>query len=95
MTRRSSRLASTARGMSRGLTCSLSICGDHEVIGTGETQVLGPEEPHGWEASELRRADGVVLLMWCGDAHGRPRVVLDPVTGALSEEYGHLNPAPA
>jgi hypothetical protein len=67
----------------------------HEIIRTGGVQVLGPDEPHGWEAHEARRANGLAMLMWAGSARGRPRMVLHPQSGSVSEEYGHLNPAPA
>jgi hypothetical protein len=80
-------------GISDGAAESVTI-DRHEAIRAGEVQVLGPEEPHGWEASEARRADGVVLLMWAGSAKGKPRMVLRPETGSVSEEYGHLNPRP-
>jgi hypothetical protein len=67
----------------------------HEIIRPWEVQVLGPDEPHGWEAHEARRADGLAMLMWAGSARGRPRMVLQPESGSVSEEYGHLNPPPA
>ena len=65
-----------------------------EAIHPGEVQVLCPDEPHGWEAEERRRADGVVLLMWSGSAKGQPRVDLNIETGALSQAWGFLNPEP-
>jgi hypothetical protein len=67
----------------------------HEIIRSGEVQVLGPDEPHGWEAHEARRADGLAMLMWAGNAGGKPRMVLQPDSGSVSEAYGHLNPRPA
>ncbi len=78
-------------GISGGVADTVTI-DRHELVRTGEVQVLGPEEPHGWEANEARRADKVVLLMWAGSAKGKPRMVLRPETGSVSEEYGHLNP---
>jgi hypothetical protein len=80
--------------VSGGLTRTVTI-DRHEVIRPGEIQVLGPDEPHGWEAHEARRADGLAMLMWAGSARGRPRMVLEPDSGSVSEEYGHLNPRPA
>jgi hypothetical protein len=67
----------------------------HEIIRSGEVQVVGPDEPHGWEAHEARRADGLAMLMWAGNARARPRMVLQPDSGSVSAEYGHLNPPPA
>jgi hypothetical protein len=65
-----------------------------EVLAAGDVQVLGPTEPHGWEADERRRADDVVLLMWSGAARGQPRMDLDIATGGVRGAYGFLNPEP-
>ncbi len=32
--------------------------------------------------------------MWAGSARGKPRVVIDPVTGRLTDEFDFLNPEP-
>jgi hypothetical protein len=80
--------------VSGGVAASVTV-DRHEIIRRGEVQVLGPDEPHGWEAHEARRADGLAMLMWAGSARGRPRMVLQPESGSVFEEYGHLNPPPA
>ena len=64
------------------------------VIDQGDVQPLGPDEPHGWLAEDRRRTDRAMLLMWSGNARGKPRVVLDPESGRLSKDYGFLNPEP-
>jgi hypothetical protein len=66
----------------------------HESFSAGELQTLGPNEPHGWLADEIKRTDKATLLMWSGSAQGKPRVVVDPDTGRLTDEYGFLNPEP-
>jgi hypothetical protein len=82
------------REVSGGLAHTVAV-DRHEIIRPGEVQVLGPDEPHGWEAHEARRADGLAMLMWAGSARGRPRMVLQADSASVSEEYGHLNPRPA
>ena len=62
------------------------------TIAHGELQTLGPNEPHGWTADETRQTAKATLLMWSGSAKGQPRVVIDPDTGRLRDEYDFLNP---
>jgi len=66
----------------------------HETISVGELQTLGPNEPHGWLAEVTKRTEKATLLMWSGSARGKPRVVIDPDTGRLTDEFDFLNPKP-
>jgi hypothetical protein len=59
----------------------------HEVLRPGDVQILGPTEPHGWEAGEVRKADDTVLLVWTGDDGGQPFKVIDLATGALTDRW--------
>jgi hypothetical protein len=66
-----------------------------ETIAKGELQTLGPYEPHGWLADETRHTPKATLLMWSGSAKGQPRIVVNPDSGRLCEEYDFLNPRSA
>lgn len=66
----------------------------HETVGEGTIQALGPTEPHGWVADDIRHTPRATLLMWSGSAHGLPRSVLDIETGEITGEFDFLNPAP-
>jgi hypothetical protein len=82
-------VAAIADGVASGIAIDR-----REVIREGELQVLGPDEPHGWLADDIRRTPKATLLMWSANARGKPRVVLDPETGRLSDEFDFLNPTP-
>jgi hypothetical protein len=57
----------------------------HEVMHAGDVQILGPTEPHGWEAGEPRNADDALMLLWTGSHGGKPHTAIDLATGALSD----------
>jgi hypothetical protein len=82
-------VAGIADGVAQGIAIDR-----RETIAEGELQRLGPDEPHGWLAEEVRRTPKATLLMWSGNAQGKPRVVIDTDTGRLSEEYDFLNRKP-
>jgi hypothetical protein len=83
-------VSDTSGGFAHGIAIDRRV-----TMAPGELQTLGPNEPHGWLADEIRRTTKATLLMWSGNAQGKPRVVVDLDTGRLSEEYDFLNPRSA
>jgi predicted metal-dependent enzyme (double-stranded beta helix superfamily) len=57
-----------------------------EVMHAGDVQILGPTEPHGWEAGEPRNADDALMLLWTGPDYGKPLTAIDLATGATFDE---------
>jgi len=76
-----------------GLASGIAI-DRRELLREGELQTLGPLEPHGWLADDIRHTAKATLLMWSGSPEGKPRIVIDPDTGRLTDEFDFLNPSP-